>query len=91
MMPLLPKKDWGLQFMKCLYDRAWSEVSLLPPVLSQGSDPSGLWLSYDAIAAATRSEINASRASVSKTGGMPEPGSGSKFNRLFASHHAWFA
>ena len=62
-----------------------------PHVLFQGSDPSGLWLSYNDVAAATRSAINASRASMSKTGGMLEPGPGPTFIRLLASHHAWFA
>ena len=90
MTPPFPKKDWGLQFMKCLYEHGLG-FPPLPLVLTQGSDSSGLWLSYNDIAAATRSAINASRASMSKTGGMPEPGPGPTFIRLLASHHAWFA
>ncbi|KAL4590939.1 hypothetical protein LXL04_003886 [Taraxacum kok-saghyz] len=53
---------------------AWSGVSPATPVLSQGSDPSGLWLSYNTTVAVTHSAINASRALVSETDGMSGPG-----------------
>ncbi|KAL4580244.1 hypothetical protein LXL04_016430 [Taraxacum kok-saghyz] len=56
----------GLQFAKCLYEYGLG-FSPLPPVLTQGSDPSVLWLSYNVIAVAIRSAINASRALVTKT------------------------
>ncbi|KAL4568288.1 hypothetical protein LXL04_023897 [Taraxacum kok-saghyz] len=53
---------------------AWSGVSPATPVLSQESDPSGLWLSYNTIVAVTHSAINASTALVSKTGSTSGPG-----------------
>ena len=73
MTPPFPKKDWGLQFMKCFYQHGLG-FPPLPLVLSQGSDPSGLRLSYNTIVAVTHSAINASRALVSKTSGMSGPG-----------------